>query len=83
MGANDDSVVSMFDAVLLKELDVGQYGISISKDDSSSYLRPDEGLVLRPLSTEDFQKGLLALNSIVIFSPKTKYFILLIYMGHA
>lgn len=59
MGANDGVVQFMFDSNLLKDLDVDQYGISVSKDDPSSYLKPAEGLILRPLSTKDFQKGLV------------------------
>lgn len=57
MGANDGTVQYMFDSNLLKELDVDQYAISVSKDDPSSYLTPGEGLILRPLSTKDYQKG--------------------------
>lgn len=57
MEVNDEAVKYMFDSCLLNDLDVEQYGIPVSKDDPLSYLKPAEGLILRPLSTKDFQKG--------------------------
>ncbi|XP_039263823.1 glucosamine 6-phosphate N-acetyltransferase-like [Styela clava] len=53
MAQIDDSIVYMFDSKLLEGLDLTQYNVC------SSYLKPGDGLILRPMSTKDFQKGFI------------------------
>ncbi|CAK8680500.1 unnamed protein product [Clavelina lepadiformis] len=57
MGAADDTsdVVYAWDKNLLNGLSLDEYGIKL--DEKYSWINPGEGLVIRPLSSQDFDKG--------------------------
>nr|CAB3250127.1 glucosamine 6-phosphate N-acetyltransferase-like [Phallusia mammillata] len=56
MTKDSESPVYIFDSKLLDDLDLSEYGIKFESNGLSP-CKPEPGIIIRPLSTHDFDKG--------------------------
>jgi len=66
--SGDKSTVYQFEAKVLQDLSVTDYGLNFPSNGLSP-TKPAEGIIVRPLSSDDFDKGGLVRTVQVLLQP--------------